>query len=77
MKFPSERFYFGRLTAHELAVSRTLADRSVVDGPFTLIDPPLDLVDTAGSGFEEQRESNQRERANPGQAAFVSRSVRG
>lgn len=76
MAFSSAQFYAGRLVAHPSVKRRTLRDLSVKDTELTLPDRPLDLVDTAGAGFEERIEQEGSSRENPAQAALTARFVR-
>ena len=48
MAFSSQRFYQGRLTAHETVKQRSLDDM------------PLEVIDTAGSGMEESAQAESR-----------------
>jgi superfamily I DNA and/or RNA helicase len=64
MAFPSAALYGGRLRAHPAA-----ADRAV-DGA------PLEVVDTAGCGFEEEVPEGSDSRQNPGEAELAAGEVR-
>ncbi|MCC7380524.1 MAG: AAA family ATPase [Deltaproteobacteria bacterium] len=76
MRFSSDRFYEGRLRAHPQVATRTLADLGVADDPLTLATRPLDVIDTAGAGFEERQGASGSSRENPEQADLVARVVR-
>lgn len=62
---PSDWFYGGTL----------VADASVADRGLTGL-PPWTWLDTAGRGFEEQREAGSDSTCNPDEAAFVIERVR-
>jgi hypothetical protein len=64
MAFPSEALYAGALRAHP-----AVADRAV-DGA------PLEVVDTAGRGFEEETPEGSDSKQNPGEADLVASEVR-
>jgi superfamily I DNA and/or RNA helicase len=72
MGFSSERFYEGRLEAHE-SVRAHLASGlpGVADTPLTR--EPLTFIDTAGSGFEETWNELMDSRENDGEAALALR----
>jgi len=58
MAFPSERFYDNKLVAHESVADRTLASAIAADGLDARVSLPsrvLDVIDTAGAGFDELR----------------------
>ena len=54
MAFPSEALYGGALRAHP-----AVADRAIDDAP-------LEVVDTAGRGFEEETPQGSDSKQNPG-----------
>lgn len=60
MRFPSDWFYGGKLTA-----AREVRDRSVLD-----FDCPMEWVDTSGLGFDEQFVAVSGGRVNPGEGRF-------
>ncbi len=64
MAFPSEALYAGALRAHP-----AVADRAV-DGA------PLEVVDTAGRGFEEETPEGSDSKQNPGEAELAAAEVR-
>ncbi len=75
MAFPSRELYGGRLRAHP-----TVARHRLEELPGVVADPqrdsPLVFVDTAGTGFEEERAADDPSTRNPGLAARVAREAR-
>jgi superfamily I DNA and/or RNA helicase len=63
MAFPSEALYGGALRAHP-----AVRDRAVDDAP-------LEVVDTAGRGFEDETPEGSDSKQNPGEAELVSEEV--
>ncbi len=63
MAFPSEALYGGALRAHPAAAGRAIDDA------------PLELVDTAGRGFEEETPPGSDSKHNPGEADLVASEV--
>jgi superfamily I DNA and/or RNA helicase len=63
MAFPSAALYDGRLRAHPAA-----ADRAIDDAP-------LEVIDTAGRGFEEETPEGSDSRQNPGEAEVAAAEV--
>jgi ATP-dependent RNA/DNA helicase IGHMBP2 len=63
MAFPSEALYAGALRAHPDAAGRA------IDGA------PLEVVDTAGCGFEEETPEGSDSRHNPGEAELAAAEV--
>lgn len=76
MAFPSARFYAGRLNAHESVAHHVLADLGVADDDVALPARVLDVIDTAGSGFDEASPDGSDSKHNPQEAAVVARLVR-
>lgn len=74
MGFSSQEFYDGELVAHDSVAGHLLADLPDVTSS-TLTDSPLELVDTAGAGFDEQLEPDGESRLNPQEARLVVRKV--
>jgi ATP-dependent RNA/DNA helicase IGHMBP2 len=75
MAFPAERFYEGRLTAAPAVAGHLLRDLpGVSSGPET--GTPLEVIDTAGRGFEEVREPGSESCKNPEEADLVAERVR-
>jgi predicted DNA helicase len=72
MTFPSARFYDGLLTAHESVAHSTLGLDD--DGGASLPSRVLDLVDTAGAGFDEVA-SDGGSFSNDGEARIVKAIV--
>jgi superfamily I DNA and/or RNA helicase len=64
MAFPSEALYAGALRAHP-----AVADRAVDDAP-------LEVVDTAGRGFEEETPEGSDSKQNAGEAELAAAEVR-
>jgi superfamily I DNA and/or RNA helicase len=74
MSFSSQQFYEGRLVADPSVAARSLAELpGVTAGPAT--DGPLDLIDTAGAGFEEAAAAHGESRFNESEAKLVVRKV--
>jgi ATP-dependent RNA/DNA helicase IGHMBP2 len=63
MAFPSEALYAGALRAHPAARDRAIDDA------------PLEVVDTAGRGFEEETPAGSDSKQNPGEAELVTSEV--
>ena len=63
MAFPSEALYGGALRAHP-----AVADRAIDAAP-------LEVVDTAGRGFEEETPEGSDSRQNPGEAELAASEV--
>ena len=64
MRYPSDALYGGKLRAHP-AVARHALD-----------DAPLELIDTAGRGFEDEMPQDSDSKLNPGEAELVAAEVR-
>src|SRR5439155_10171865 len=64
MRYPSDALYGGRLRAHP-AVAHHAIDGS-----------PLELIDTAGRGFEEETPQESDSKLNEGEAELVAAEVR-
>lgn len=76
MAFPSARFYAEKLRAHASVAQHTLADLGVRAGETALAERVLDVVDTAGTGFEEESGDDSDSKQNAGEAGVVERIVR-
>ena len=63
MAFPSEALYGGALRAHPAAAGRAIDEA------------PLELVNTAGRGFEEETPEGSDSKHNPGEAELVASEV--
>lgn len=75
MAFPSAALYDGRLRAHPSVARQRLEELpGVVADPTR--DAPLVFVDTAGTGFDEQRAADDPSTRNPEMAARVAREAR-
>ncbi len=79
MAFVSARFYDGALVAHHSVAHHTLADLVAAPNDATQAllawQHPLDVIDTAGSGHEEQRTPGGDSFDNPGEASVVAALV--
>jgi superfamily I DNA and/or RNA helicase len=75
MDFSSTEFYGGTVRADPSVAGHRLCDvPGVRPGPLT--EKPVQFIDTAGAGFEEEREPDGESRLNPQEAALVERKVR-
>lgn len=63
MRFPSDALYGGRLRAHPAVAGHHL------DGA------PLEVIDTAGRGFEDEAKEGSDSKRNPGEAALAAAEV--
>jgi superfamily I DNA and/or RNA helicase len=74
MEFSSLEFYDAALIAHESVASHRLVDLpDVAAGRLT--ESPVELIDTAGAGYDEQPEPDGESRLNPQEAQLVCRYV--
>jgi superfamily I DNA and/or RNA helicase len=70
MRFPSDRFYDGRLIAHESVARHTVDELTgVASTPLTA--KPVTFVDTAGAGFDENWNELLESRENKGEAQLA------
>lgn len=80
MTYPSCRFYDDKLRAHPAVARHTLLDLEVASEPVSAAERVLDVIDTAGTGHEEQTAdgagASSASRENPGEAALVERLAR-
>jgi superfamily I DNA and/or RNA helicase len=76
MRFPSLSMYGGRLIAHESAATRTLLDLPGVGPDTRRGGGPWLLVDTAGSGWEEEQDLETLSSFNRGHAERTAFEVR-
>jgi len=60
MRYPSDALYGGKLRAHPSVANHSLDDA------------PLEVIDTAGRGFEEATPEGSESKANPGEAELVA-----
>jgi DNA polymerase III delta prime subunit len=75
MDFPSREFYDGELEADATVCGHLLADLpGVIAAPLTR--SPVEFIDTAGAGFDEEVEPDGESRLNSQEAALVCRKVR-
>ncbi len=75
MAFPSAEFYGGSLRADALVAAHRLCDLPGVRTE-ALTEAPVQFIDTAGAGYDEEREPDGESRLNPQEAALVGRKVR-
>lgn len=74
MSFSSEEFYAGSLIAHETVADRLLKQLpGVADTPES--NSALEFIDTAGAGYDEEKESEGESRLNRKEADIVVRRV--
>jgi superfamily I DNA and/or RNA helicase len=75
MGFSSFEFYDGELTADPRVAGHRLCD--LPGGAFgPLTEQPVQFIDTAGAGYDEEVEPDGESRLNPQEAALVARKVR-
>jgi superfamily I DNA and/or RNA helicase len=75
MSFSSREFYDGELRADASVCGHRLCDLpDVRTEPLT--EAPVEFIDTAGAGYEEEQEPDGESRRNPQEAALVVRKVR-
>jgi superfamily I DNA and/or RNA helicase len=74
MAFPSREFYEGDLVADESVRGHLLADLPGV-AAVPAAHAPLEFLDTAGAGFDEELEPDGESRLNPQEAGLVRRKV--
>ena len=77
MTYPSSTFYAGKLVAHPTVARHTLADVGVVARvpDVAMPDRVLDVVDTAGTGHEEQTSQGSESKENAGEASIIARVI--
>jgi superfamily I DNA and/or RNA helicase len=75
MDFSSREFYDGELRAHPDVAAHRLCDLAGVRAE-ALTETPVQFVDTAGAGYDEEREPDGESRRNPQEAELVARKVR-
>lgn len=74
MGFSSGEFYDGQLQADAGVAGHLLTDLSDV-APVPLTAEPLEFIDTAGAGYDEEVEPDGESRRNPQEAELVTRKV--
>ena len=74
MTFSSRQFYGGTLRADASVAAHRLCDLPGVESN-ALTQSPVQFIDTAGAGYEEEREPDGESRLNPQEAALVARKV--
>ncbi|HBP21884.1 MAG TPA: hypothetical protein DEA08_29385, partial [Planctomycetes bacterium] len=74
MRFPSESMYEGRLQAADHVAAHSLAGLGVREDP--LRPGPLHFLDTAGKGWDDERDEDDPSTRNPGQAERTAAEVR-
>lgn len=70
MGFSSNEFYDGELVADESVVGHRLADLPGME-PTSFTSVPIEYIDTAGAGYDEEQEPDGDSRLNPREAALV------
>lgn len=75
MGFSSQEFYNGALTADASVREHLLRDLPGVRSHF-LTETPLQFIDTAGAGYDEEQEPDGESRFNPQEAQLIVRLVR-
>ncbi len=75
MNFSSQEFYEGQLSAHDSVKQHVLADLPGVKADESTR-APLIFLDTAGLGYEEEREPGSESRFNPEEAKLVEKEYR-
>jgi predicted DNA helicase len=75
MAFSSRQFYGGTLRADPSVATHRLCGLPGVEGN-ALTEAPVQFIDTAGAGYDEEREPDGESRRNPQEAALVARKVR-
>ena len=75
MAFSSEEFYDGTLVANDRVKRHLLADLPGVQRD-SLTEAPVEFIDTAGAGYDEEMEPDGESRFNRGEARIVVRRVK-
>ena len=75
MSFSSEQFYDGALEAHPSVSSHLLSELPGVTANAST-QMPIQFIDTAGAGYDEEPEPDGASRLNPREAELVARKVR-
>jgi superfamily I DNA and/or RNA helicase len=75
MAFSSNEFYDGTLQADATVRSHLLADLPSVQRD-AITEYPVEVIDTAGAGYDEEQEPDGESRLNPGEARLAARKVR-
>ena len=75
MAFSSAEFYDGTLIADASVATHRLCELPGVRAE-ALTEAPVRFIDTAGAGYDEEREPDGESRLNPQEAALVGRKVR-
>jgi ATP-dependent RNA/DNA helicase IGHMBP2 len=74
MRFSSDTFYDGTLTAHESVAQHKLSDLPTIPAE-GVDDAPVVFYDTAGAGWEEKLEENGLSKLNPNEGKLVLEQV--
>ena len=74
MSFSSAEFYDGELVADASVAAHRLCDLPGVT-PTPLTDAPVEFIDTAGAGYDEQQEPDGESRLNPQEAELVIKKL--
>jgi ATP-dependent RNA/DNA helicase IGHMBP2 len=72
MRFSSDRFYEGKLIAHESVARHTASELEGVS-PTDLTSRPVTYIDTAGAGFDESWNEMLESRENKGEAGLAQK----
>ena len=76
MNFSSQQFYDADLEAHDSVRSHLLCELPGVTANL-LTQTPVQFIDTAGAGYDEQPEPDGKSRLNPQEAELAARKVKG
>jgi ATP-dependent RNA/DNA helicase IGHMBP2 len=76
MAFSAREFYEGDLRTDAAVAAHRLCDLPGVARE-ALTEEPVQFIDTAGAGYEEEREPDGESRLNPREASLAARKVRG
>lgn len=74
MDFSSQQFYESSLVADESVSSHLLQDLPDIDSS-EASSTPVEFIDTAGAGYDEELEPDGESRRNPGEAELIRRKV--
>lgn len=74
MGFSSAEFYDGELVADSAVVAHRLCDLPNVL-PTALTETPIEFIDTAGAGYDDEQETDGQSRLNPREAELAIRKV--
>ena len=74
MRFSSDEFYDGQLVADAQVAGHRLSDLPGLESN-DLTQTPLEFIDTAGAGYDEEQEPDGESRLNPQEGELVMRKV--